>query len=79
MRYLLQGKNSEVIEIIPPASNTDIVGKGFHHGQPSLSDFVDAIFQQLQEEKMELIFGFSEIISKATPEVAKATFDKINP
>ncbi len=79
LRYLLKEKNIEVIEIIPPALNTDLGGKGLHDGQPSVSDFVDSIFDQLQEEKLELTFGFSEIISKATPEVVKATFDKMNP
>lgn len=79
LRHLLKEKNIEVIEIIPPALNTDLGGKGLHDGQPPVSDFIEAIFQQLQEGKLELTFGFSEIISKASPEVVKETFNRMNP
>lgn len=79
LRHLLKSKNIEVIELIPPALNTDLGGKGLHDGQPAVLDFVNAIFQQLREGKTELTFGFSEIMAKATPEVVNATFNKMNP
>ncbi|MCE7065771.1 SDR family oxidoreductase [Dyadobacter sp. CY326] len=79
LRYLLQPKGMEVIEIIPPALNTDLGGKGIHDGSPSVGDFVEAIFAQLKEGKNELTFGFSEAMLKATPETLAATFAKMNP
>ena len=79
LRHQLKGKNIEVIEMIPPALNTDLGGKGLHDGQPAVSDFVDAVFQQMLEGKTELTFGFSDIMLKATPDIIKATFDKMNP
>lgn len=79
LRYLLKEKNIEVIEMIPPALNTDLGGKGIHDGQPAVSDFVEAVFQQMKEGKKELTFGFSEVMVKATPDVIKATFVKMNP
>ena len=79
LRHQLKAKNIEVIEMIPPALNTDLGGKGLHDGQPPVSDFVDAVFQQMAEGKTELTFGFSEVMYKATPEIIKATFDKMNP
>lgn len=79
LRYLLQPKGIEVIEIIPPALNTDLGGKGIHDGNPSVGDFVEAIFAQLKEGKNELTFGFSEAMLKATPEALAATFAKMNP
>lgn len=79
LRHQLKEKNIEVIEMIPPALNTDLGGKGLHDGQPPVSDFVDAVFHQMAEGKTELTFGFSEVMSKATPEVIKATFDRMNP
>lgn len=79
MRHLLKEKNIEVIEMIPPALNTDLGGKGLHDGQPAVSDFVEAVFQQMKEGKKELTFGFSEVMSKATPEIISATFNKMNP
>ena len=79
LRYLLQPKGIEVIEIIPPALNTDLGGKGIHDGNPSVKDFVEAIFVQLKEGKTELTFGFSDAMLHATPEVIANTFAKMNP
>ncbi|MEO6833091.1 MAG: SDR family NAD(P)-dependent oxidoreductase [Chitinophagaceae bacterium] len=79
LRHLLKSKNIEVIELIPPALNTDLGGKGLHIGQPEVADFVNAIFQQLEEGKTELTFGLSEAMVNATPEMIQATFDRMNP
>jgi uncharacterized oxidoreductase len=79
LRHLLKERSIEVIEMIPPALNTDLGGKGLHDGQPSVSDFVNAVFEQLKEGKNELTFGFSEVMAKADPTTIKATYDKMNP
>jgi len=79
LRYLLKSKNIEVIEMIPPALNTDLGGKGIHDGQPPVSDFVNAVFRQLKEGKTELTFGFSEQVAKANLETIEATFNRMNP
>ncbi len=79
LRYLLKDRKIEVIEMIPPALNTDLGGKGLHDGQPAVSDFIEAIFQQLREGKTELTFGFSEMMANATPEIIKGTFQRMNP
>lgn len=79
LRHILKSKNIEVIEMIPPALNTDLGGKGIHDGQPPVSDFVDAVFQQMKEGKTELTFGFSEMVSKANPEEINITFKRMNP
>jgi len=79
LRYMLKPKNIEVIEMIPPALNTDLGGKGLHDGQPPVSDFIEAVFKQMKEGKTELTFGFSEIMTKANREVITETFNKMNP
>ena len=79
LRYQLKSRNIEVIEMIPPALNTDLGGKGLHDGQPSVSEFVEAVFKQMKEGKQELTFGFSELVANANPETIKATFNKMNP
>jgi uncharacterized oxidoreductase len=79
LRHMLKSKNIEVIEMIPPALNTDLGGKGLHDGQSPVSDFVDAVFQQMQEGKTELTFGFSTVMANATPDIIKATYNKMNP
>ncbi|SHM86275.1 SDR family oxidoreductase [Chitinophaga sp. CF418] len=78
-QYLLKAKGIEVIEVIPPALNTDLGGKGLHDAAPPVSDFVDAVFNQLKEGKTELTFGFSEAMSKAGPEELNNAFSRMNP
>ncbi|HTI10694.1 MAG TPA: SDR family NAD(P)-dependent oxidoreductase, partial [Puia sp.] len=79
LRYLLQARNIEVIEVIPPALNTDLGGKGLHDFAPPVSEFIEAIFAQLQQGKDELSFGFSEAMTKAGPEEIKGAFARMNP
>ena len=67
-----------MIEVIPPALNTDLGGKGMHDLAPPVSGFVDSIFTQLQEGKTELTYGFSETASKAGQEILQPIFTRIN-
>lgn len=78
LRQLLKSKNIEVIEMIPPALNTDLGGKGLHDTAPPVSDFIKTIFQQLKEGKTELTFGFSEMMVKATPDDLRNAFNRMN-
>ncbi|MHA4809956.1 SDR family oxidoreductase [Flavitalea flava] len=78
-RHLLKSKHIELIEIIPPALNTDLGGKGLHDFAPPVGDFIDAVFQQLKEGKTEITFGFSAAMAKANTEELQAAFDRLNP
>jgi len=77
-RHLLKSKNIEVIEMIPPALNTDLGGKGLHDTQPPVSDFIEAVFEQLKEGKTELTFGFSEAMANASQQDIKNAFNRLN-
>jgi uncharacterized oxidoreductase len=79
LRHVLKSKNIEVIEMIPPALNTDLGGKGLHDGQPAVSEFVASVFQQMKEGKNELSFGFSEGRVKANNETISEYFSRLNP
>ncbi len=79
LRHLMKDKNIEVIEIIPPALNTDLGGKGLHDGQTAVSDFVESIFTQLQQGKKELTFGYSETMANGDPQAIKERFQLLNP
>jgi uncharacterized oxidoreductase len=79
IRHLLKKKNIEVIEIVPPALNTDLGGKGKHDYAPPVSDFIDAVFEQLKEQKTEITFGFSDGMFKSGPEELKKAFMRMNP
>lgn len=79
LRHLVKSTNIEVIELIPPALNTDLGGKGIHTEYPAVSDFVEAIFKQLEEGKTELTFQTSESRAKANNETITEYFNRMNP
>ncbi len=79
LRYLLRPRNISVIEIIPPALNTDLGGKGIHDHAPPVSEYIEAMFTQLEEGKQELTFGFSDAMIHAGPEELQKAFNRMNP
>ena len=78
VRHQLKEQNIEVIEMIPPALNTDLGGKNIHDGQPNVSDFVASVFQQMKDGKTELTFGSSEIRTTRNNETIMEYFNKLN-
>ncbi|HJY13144.1 MAG TPA: SDR family NAD(P)-dependent oxidoreductase [Flavobacterium sp.] len=78
LRHILKAKNIEVIEIIPPALNTDLGGVGLHDAHPSVSDFIVSIFEQLKNGKNELTFGTSETRLNASVPELKASFEALH-
>jgi len=78
-RYLLKPKGIEVIELIPPALNTDLGGKGLHDHAPPVSDFIESVFEQLKQGKTEAAFGFAEERAKMGAEELKVVFNRLNP
>jgi uncharacterized oxidoreductase len=79
LRHLMKAKNIEVIELIPPALNTDLGGKGLHDQAPPVSAFIEAVFEQLKQGKTEITFGFSDAMAKAGPEDLQKAFARMNP
>lgn len=63
----------EVIEIIPPAVNTDLGGAGLHTQGVPLGEFADAMFAGLARGETEIGYGFSEKARKAPREELDAT------
>lgn len=78
LRHILKAKNIEVIEIIPPALNTDLGGTGLHDAHPSVASFIESIFEQLKEGKNELTFGTSETRLNASVPELKASFEALH-
>jgi uncharacterized oxidoreductase len=79
LRYLLKGRSIEVIEIVPPAINTDLGGKGIHDSFPPVSEFIRTIFDQLSEGKQQLTFGHSGSMVKLGPDQLDQLFNRVNP
>jgi uncharacterized oxidoreductase len=78
LRQLLKEKNIEVIEMIPPALNTDLGGKGLHDQAPPVSQFIESVFEQLKQGKTAITFGFSEGMMKAGPDDLQKAFARMN-
>lgn len=78
LRSLLATKNIEVIELIPPALNTDLGGKGIHDHAPPVSGFVDAVFEQLKQGKTEITYASSEIRANASADDLRKAFSLMN-
>jgi uncharacterized oxidoreductase len=79
LRHQLKDTGIEVVEIIPPALNTELGGTGVHNEHPAVSDFVESIFEQLKDGKKELTFGTSETRAAANNETIADYFNRMNP
>lgn len=59
LRHQMSETSVEVIEVAPPAVNTDLGGAGLHtHGEP-LDAFADGIFKELAQVHTEIGYGSS--------------------
>jgi uncharacterized oxidoreductase len=79
LRRLLEDKAIEVIEVIPPALNTDLGGKGIHDMWDSVDTFIDSIFAQLKDGSINVSHGFSIAMSNAGKETLEGIFNQVNP
>lgn len=79
LRQDLKDCGIEVIEVIPPALNTDLGAPGLHDAHPPVSDFVEAIFRQLEAGNTELSFGTSETRLMENNRVIGEWFRRMNP
>ncbi|WP_040203472.1 SDR family oxidoreductase [Neobacillus jeddahensis] len=59
LRHQLSDTSIEVIEVAPPAVNTDLGGAGLHTQGEPLDAFADGIFKGLEEGKIEIGYGTS--------------------
>ncbi len=79
LRHMLKPKGIVVIEIIPPALNTDLGGKGIHDFAPPVSGFIDSVFTQLSEGKTDITYQYSENMYNIGREELNDAFARMNP
>jgi uncharacterized oxidoreductase len=73
LRHQLAKTPIEVIEIAPPALNTDLGGPGTHTQFPPVEEFIEAAIEQLLAGSTEISYGFSAQASRAS----RAELDQI--
>jgi uncharacterized oxidoreductase len=78
LRHQLAGTPITVVEIIPPAVDTDLGGKGLHTFGAPLNEFTEAIVEQLKMESIEATYGLSVELSRATHEQKETIFKQMN-
>ncbi|HEY7213964.1 MAG TPA: SDR family oxidoreductase [Thermoanaerobaculia bacterium] len=78
LRHQLATTPIEVIEIIPPAVNTDLGGPGLHTFGVPLDEFADAVMAGLQKGEREVAYGFAQQSSRASREELDAIFARMN-
>ena len=78
LRHQLSATPISVIEIIPPAVNTDLGGKGIHTTGTPLNEFADAVIDQLKKGSVEIAYGFSAQSSRASREELNEMFKRMN-
>ncbi|WP_299826536.1 SDR family oxidoreductase [uncultured Pontibacter sp.] len=78
LRHQLSKTSIKVIEIVPPAVNTDLGGAGLHTFGAPLHDFADAIVQGISYGEQEIGYGTSNRNRKASREEIDQLFQEMN-
>jgi uncharacterized oxidoreductase len=78
LRHQLSGTPIEVIEIIPPAVNTELGGYGLHNFGAPLGEFTDAVMARLEAGDLEIPYGTAQESSRAGRELLDEMFKRLN-
>jgi uncharacterized oxidoreductase len=78
LRHQLRDTTVDVIEIAPPAVDTDLGGPGLHTFGVNVDEFADGIFARLGGDEVEIGYGFGEQARTATRADLDRLFVRIN-
>ncbi len=78
LRHQLARTAIRVVEIVPPAVNTDLGGPGLHTFGVPVEEFVAAVMARLRAGDLEIPYGFSAQASQASREELDALFTRMN-
>ncbi|KEO84550.1 hypothetical protein EL26_03255 [Tumebacillus flagellatus] len=78
LRYQAQKQNINVIEVAPPAVNTDLGGVGLHTFGEPLDDFADAVFAGFERNQLEIGYRMSERALRLSRDEIDETFQALN-
>jgi uncharacterized oxidoreductase len=78
LRHQLRESPVTVIEIAPPAVDTDLGGPGLHTFGVNVDEFADGIFTRLPGEEQEIGYGFGEQARTASRADLDQLFVRIN-
>jgi uncharacterized oxidoreductase len=78
LRLQLAGTPIQVIEIVPPAVNTDLGGPGLHTFGEPVDEFADAVMDRLRAGDLEIPYGFAAQANRASRDELDAIFQRMN-
>ncbi len=78
LRHQLAGTPVQVIEIIPPAVNTDLGGPGLHTFGVAVEEFMNAVTMGLRQGDPEIAYGYSQRASQASRSELDEIFQRMN-
>ena len=78
LRHQLKDSPVQVIEIAPPAVDTDLGGPGLHTFGVKLDEFVDAVMPRLAAGELEMGYGFGEQARGASRHELDEIFARMN-
>jgi uncharacterized oxidoreductase len=78
LRKQLEGTGIEVIEIVPPAVDTDLGGPGLHKFGVSVDALLDFVMPRLAGGEVEIAYGFAQQSSRASREELDRIFERMN-
>jgi uncharacterized oxidoreductase len=68
LRAELDPRSIQVIEIVPPAVNTELGGAGIHTSGVPVDDFANSVMARVAAGELEVGYGFSETARRASRE-----------
>src|SRR3954469_936144 len=78
LRHQLAATPVAVVEVIPPAVDTDLGGPGLHTFGVNVDEFADAVFAGLERGELEVAYGFAEQARRASPSEQAEMFTQMN-
>ncbi|MGE5246619.1 MAG: SDR family oxidoreductase [Betaproteobacteria bacterium] len=78
LRHQLAGTPIQVIEIAPPAVNTDLGGPGLHTFGVPVDEFADAAMARVAAGELEVAHGFAAQSSRASRQELDEIFRRMN-
>ena len=78
LRHQLAGTAVGVVEIIPPAVDTDLGGPGLHTFGVPVDELADAVMPRIEAGETEIAYGFAEKASRGSRDEVEALFQRMN-
>ena len=78
LRRQLEGTGVEVVELIPPAVDTDLGGPGLHTFGVKVDELLDGVLPRIENGEREVAYGFAQQSSQASRAELDAMSDRLN-